>query len=257
MARKNKLTPNQDTYKELRRRLKRKLRDLKKRGMTPNRAFNEEWLGNEIPDKVRKATLEKMRKALKNIYEFVRYYDPLKEKYISGVERRKQERAEAARKGWEKRREDAMKIDQFWEDFDEYRDVYESYEYWGSLPNEEMLILEEVEHQILTWEASPTWSEELKAIKREDRNLLKSILDGAINELGRTQVAHNIKGRSEELLQYVNDVLYSSGDKFKRSGRDGVMNRIQQIRDILYGRPSTVEESIELTRLAESLNEGE
>ena len=65
MSKKNKLTPNQDKYKELRRRLKRKLRDVKKRGMTPNRAFNEEWLGDEIPDKVRKSTLEKMQKALK------------------------------------------------------------------------------------------------------------------------------------------------------------------------------------------------
>ena len=65
MSKKNKLTPNQDKYKELRRRLKRKLRDVKKRGMTPNRAFNEEWLGDEIPEKVRKPMLEKMEKALK------------------------------------------------------------------------------------------------------------------------------------------------------------------------------------------------
>lgn len=254
MSKKNKLTPNQDKYKELRRRLKRKLRDVKKRGMTPNRAFNEEWLGDEIPEKVRKSTLEKMQKALKNIYEFVRYYDPLKEVYISGVERRKQERSEASRKGWEKRREDAMKIDQFWEEFDSEQ---EQYNYFSNLPDEETMVLDQVEEMILNWEASPTWSNELQEIKREDRNLLKSIFDGAVNELGRTQVAHNISGRSEELLQYVNDVLYASGDKFKRSGRDGVMNRIQQIRDILYGRSSTVEESIELTRLAERLNEGE
>lgn len=254
MSKKNKLTPNQDKYKELRRRLKRRLSDLKKRGMTPNKAFKENWVSEEIPEKVNKSLLEKMQKALKNIYQYVRYYDPLKEVYISGEERRKQERSEASRKGWERRRETAMKIDQFWEEFDNEQ---EQYNYFHNLPDEETMILDQVEEMILNWEASPTWSNELKEIKREDRNLLKSIFDGAVNELGRTQVAHNISGRSEELLQYVNDVLYASGDKFKRSGRDGVMNRIQQIRDILYARSSTVEESIELTRLAERLNEGE
>ena len=254
MSKKNKLTPNQDKYKELRRRLKRKLRDVKKRGMTPNRAFNEEWLGDEIPEKVRKSTLEKMQKALKNIYEFVRYYDPLKEVYISGVERRKQERSEASRKGVKKRREDAMKIDQFWDDFDNEQ---EQRDYFNSIPYEEDLILRQAEDLINNWQPDPRWSPELQAIKREDRNLLKSVLDGAIADLGRTQVARNVNKHAEEFLSLVNEILYVSGSKYKDTGREGVRYAIQRVRDILYDSASTVRESIELTELAEQLNEGE
>lgn len=254
MSKKNKLTPNQDKYKELRRRLKRRLSDLKKRGMTPNKAFKENWVSEEIPEKVTKSLLEKMQKALKNIYQYVRYYDPLKEVYISGEERRKQERSEASRKGWERRRETAMKIDQFWEEFDNEQ---EQREYFNSIPNEEDLILKYAEDLINNWQPDPRWSPELQAIKTEDRNLLKSVLDGAIAELGRTQVARNVNKHAEEFLSLVNEILYVSGSKYKETGREGVRYAIQRIRDILYDSASTVRESIELTELAEQLNEGE
>ena len=253
MAKKKKLTPNQDKYKELRNRLRRKLRDLKKRGMSPNRAFKENWISDEIPKTVRKSELEKMQKALKNIYEYVRYYDALKEEYISGVERRKQERSEASRKGWEKRRENAMIIDQFWEEFDNEQ---EQREYFKSIPHEEDLILKIAEDMIANWRPDPRWSPELQAIKTEDKNLLKSVLEGAIAELGRTQVARNVNKHSDEFLSLVNDILYISGSKYKETGREGVRYAIQRVKDILYDRASTVRESIELTELAEQLNEG-
>ena len=54
MSKKNKLTPNQDKYKELQKRLKRKLRDVKKRGFTPNRAMREEWINPEVPKGITK-----------------------------------------------------------------------------------------------------------------------------------------------------------------------------------------------------------
>ena len=256
MARKNKLTPNQDKYKELRNRLRRKLRDLKKRGMTPNRAFNENWLGEEIPKTVRKSELEKMQKALKNIYEYVRYYDPLKEVYIIGTERRRQERAEASRKAWETRRRKARERDQFWEEFDEqFPEVTE--EYYDSLPEFKLQILEQIEDMIDEWQPAPTWSSELNSLKTEDKNLLKSIFDGARSSLGDEQLATNIQQNSVELLSLLNQIMYESGNKYKLSGRDGIHFAIQRVRDIFYGRASTVRESMELTDFAERINEAE
>ena len=257
MSKKKKLTPNQDKYKELRNRLRRKLKDLGKRGYMPNKSVVlEKFFFGDIPAKVSKKLLDTIEELVKgdNIYDFLHYYSPLKDKYITGRERRKEERQEAARKGWEERRRKARERDRFWEEFDEY---YEPTEYWDSLPDEEEIILDKIKDMIETWEPDPKWSPALAELKREDRNLLKSVFDGAINELGKTQVAHNIKGKSEELLQYVNDILYASGDKYKSTGRDGVMLRIQQVRDILYGRASTVRESMDITDLAEQYNEAE
>ena len=257
MARKKKLTPNQDKYKELRNRLRRKLRDLKKRGYIPNKSsILEAWVYDDIPKRVTKSMLQALQGLVQGdtLYGFTHYYSALKDKYISGTERRAEERSEAARKAWETRRRKARERDKFWEEFDDY---YEPDEYWESLPYEEELILDKIKEMIETWEPDPKWSPAFAELKRQDRNLLKSVFDGAINELGKIQVAHNIKGKSEELLQYVNDILYASGDKYKSSGRDGVMLRIQQVRDILYGRASTVRESMDITDLAEQFNESE
>jgi len=257
MKQKKKLTPNQDRYKELRNRLKRKVRDLGKRGYMPNKSVVlEKYFFGDIPEKVTKKVLETLEALVKgdNIYDFLHYYSPLKDKYITGRERRKEERSEASRKAWETRRRKALERDQFWEEYDEY---YSGEDYWDNLPDEEELILDRILDLIDTWDADPKWSSELTDIKREDKNLLKSVFQGSINELGKSQVARNIRGKSTELLQYVNEILYSSGDKYKKSGRDGVMLRIQQIRDILYGRASTVMESIQITDLAEQFNEAE
>lgn len=261
MSKKKKLTPNQDKYKELQRRLKRKLRDVKKRGFTPNRAMKEEWLNPEVPKGITKRQIEKLQSALSNIYDYVRYYNPLTDQYISGTERRKQERSEASRKSWETRRENIRRAkeerDRFW---DEYYDVMEQGDYEGyfdDVPDESELILDQVKSMINSWQPDPRWSNQLTSIKQEDVNILDSILMGAIGEQGTVQVARNINENGTELLQLINQILYESGNKFKLSGREGVRYSIQRVRDIIYGRASTVRESIELTELAEKLNESE
>lgn len=258
MARKKKLTPNQDKYKELRNRLKRKLRDLKKRGMTPNRAFNENWVGEEIPKTVRKSELEKMQKALKNIYEYVRYYDTLEEVYISGVERRKQERSEAARKAWEKRRENAKQLDLFW--YGSGTNEENTKEYLESLPDETDTTFNTIKELIDNWSANVKWDDELQSIKREDRDQLKSVFEGAIAELGQEQVIRNVAKNKTEIIALVSEVLFESGNKFKifsGSGREGVRKAIDKLATLFWGRPLTVQESQKLAKLAESLNESQ
>ena len=255
MSKKKKLTPNQDKYKELQKRLKRRLRDVKKRGFTPNRAIKEEWLNGEIPKGIRKAQLEKIEKVIENIYQYVKYYDPLKEIYISGEERRKQERAEAVRKGWEVRRENIRRakeeIDKFWYDFDEEYTPFEQ------LPKEEELILDQIESLLRNWQPDPQWSDYFSRLKSEDVDLLSNVYHGAIDSLGRTQVARNANAHAEELLRIINEILYYIGTKHTVSSLDSGRSKIQRVRDILYGNVSTVGESIELTELSERLNESE
>lgn len=258
MSKKNKLTPNQDKYKELRRRLKRRLSDLKKRGMTPNKAFDEEWVSTEIPEKPNKRLLKKMQQALDNIYKYVRYYDPLKEVYISGEERRIEERAEAARKGWEKRRENAKQLDLYW--YGSGTNEENAKEYLESLPDETDATFNTIKELIDNWSADAKWDDELQTIKREDRDQLKSVFDGAIAELGQEQVIRNVAKNKNEIIALVSEVLFESGNKFKifsGSGREGVRKAIDKLATLFWGRPLTVQESKKLAELAESLNESQ
>ena len=260
MSKKNKLTPNQDKYKELRRRLKRRLSDLKKRGMTPNKAFSEEWVSTEFPENLNKRLLKKMQQALDNIYKYVRYYDPLKEVYISGEERRKQERSEAVRKAWETRRENARRTDQYWEDYENNFGYSTDEEYLNGLLEEALQAIQVVEEMLDDWSPNTGWTNELQALKQEDHDTVLNIFNGARNALGDDVVARNIIDNQAELLPLLNEVLYDSGDKYKLfsgSGREGMRKAIGRIMYILYGRPLTVEESIRLTEISEGINESE
>ena len=251
-------------YKDLADKLKRKAKGINKRGYTITLP--------EQPEKVTQSAFKKLQKIYENIYEYARYYDPLKDKFIKGTERRYQERQIAARKGWEKRR--AREAVEFWEqnrksDQESFADIAkrarqekdnDKWDDWndvGNLWTEEEAIFDQVYQWVEQWDVSPIWSSELAQLKREDRNLLKSVIDGAVQALGKTQVCINLTGKTNEYMSLVQEVLYSSGTKFKDDGRQGIQERINHIAAILWGRALTVNESIDLTTLAESLNEYE
>ena len=257
MGKRDNANSKRDTYKELQKRLKRRLRDLKKRGFTPNRAMNEEWLSSEFPTRITQSKIEKFQEAYKNIYDYVKYYNPITEEYISGTERRKQERSIAARKGAETRRQRALERDRFWEEYDDNFGYDYSQEYLDSMPEEALQILSEIEGMVDEWSPSESWSSELTSLKMEDRETLKSVFQGARDALGDTQLVNNIKSHEYELLSLLNQILYESGSKYRLMGRDGVQFAIQRVRDIFYGQASTVRESMELSELAERINESE
>ena len=267
MSKKKKLTPNQDKYKELQKRLKRKLRDVKKRGFEPNRAFRDEWLSAEMPKRVTEQMINKLQDVKENIYNYLKYYSPLKEVYISGEERRKEEKKEVARKVWETRRENlkrALERDNYWYDEEPYYPdpfgEYSSKQYVQRIPDEDEKTFNKIMDMIDNWSPDPKWSDELAGIKEEDKNQLKSVLDGAIAELGLEQVKANIAKHETEIIAIISEVLYESGNKFRRfsgSGREGVRKAIDKLATYFAGRPLTVAESRRLSEQTESLNESE
>lgn len=247
-------------YEDLAYKLKRKAKGINKRGYT--------IILPEQPEKVTQSAFKKLQKIYENIYEFARYYDPLQDKFIKGTERRLQERQIAARKGWETRR--AREAMEFWDehrksDTESFADIVKREREekgmpkpdFTDLPLEEETIFNTVYDWIEHWEESPLWSSELSQLKREDRNLLKSVIDGAVAELGKLQVCLNLKGKTAEYMGLVQEVLYASGTKFKDDGRQGIQERINRIAAILWGRPLTVDESIVLTNISERMNEYE
>lgn len=269
-------TANQTAYMELVAEIKRKFKRIGKRGYVPIDNIYKE----ETPKRVLQKQLTKLKNVPENIYQYAKYYDPLKDSYISGTERRKQERAEASRKGWETRRaneakrraeelakeqieaekakqEQGQKESKINEE-EIRRKARKQAEEEQGLPRETEVAFQQIEDLINNWSESILWSEELKRIKRADRNTLKSVLDGAINSLGREQVIRNCVNHERDLIDIVNRVLYGSGSKYKEySAREGVQIDINKFTEILYGRPLTVAESKDISDMMERMNEGE
>lgn len=96
---------NREAYMDLVSEIKRKFRDIGKRGYVPIDNIYKE----ETPKHILQKHLTKLKNIVENIYHFAKFYDPLEEKYILGTERRKQERSEAAYKGWKTRRANEAK----------------------------------------------------------------------------------------------------------------------------------------------------
>lgn len=267
-------TANQTAYMELVAEIKRKFKNISKRGYVPL----DNVYKDETPKRVLQKQLTKLKNIAENIYQFAKYYDPLKDSYIAGTERRRQEYSEAARKGWETRRAneakrraeeiakeeiEAEKAKQGQEDGgiteeEIKRKARKQAEDEQGLPRETEVAFKQIEDLINNWTPSLLWSEELKRIKTTDRNTLKSVFDGAISSLGREQVIRNCIGNEYELISIVQRVLYTSGSTYKDySAREGVQIDIQKFTEILYGRPLTVAESKDITDMMERMNEGE
>lgn len=286
-------TANQTAYMELVAEIKRKFKNISKRGYVPL----DNVYKDETPKRVLQKHLANLKNVVENIYQFAKYYDPLKESYIIGTERRKQEYSEAARKGWETRRaneakrraeelvreqlekqradEVLRKQEEEWEkkwneplpefermerEREQRKKAREQAESEFHLPREIDQVLSMIEDLVNHWDESITWSNSLKAVKRADKDTLKNILDGAIQSLGREQVALNCLEHQDDLMDIVNRVLYESGDKYKQygvdSGRTGVQRDLNKFRELLYGRSLTVDESREISEMMERFNEG-
>ena len=262
-------TANQTAYMELVAQIKRKFKNIGKRGYVPL----DNVYKDETPKRVLQKELSRLKNVAENIYQFAKYYNPLTDKYIIGTERRKQERSEASRKGWETRRENEAKRraeeierEQREKGYDNggvneddlKKRARKQAEDEQGLPRETEVAFNQIEDLINNWTESILWSEELKRIKRADRNTLKSVLDGAINSLGREQVIRNCVNHERDLIDIVNRVLYGSGSKYKEySAREGVQIDINKFTEILYGRPLTIAESKDLSDMMERMNEGE
>ena len=268
-------TANQTAYMELVAQIKRKFKNIGKRGYVPL----DNVYKDETPKRVLQKELSRLKNVAENIYQFAKYYNPLTDKYIIGTERRKQERSEASRKGWETRRANeakrraeeilAKQLEQAWQEEQERKEwedierqererARRQAESEFNLPRETEVAFNQIEDLINNWTESILWSEELKRIKRNDRNTLKSVLDGAISSLGREQVIRNCVNHERDLIDIVNRVLYGSGSKYKEySAREGVQIDINKFTEILYGRPLTVAESKDISDMMERMNEGE
>ena len=286
----SKLTPKQQQYdkeyKALVNKLKRKAKDINKRGYVI-----PEDLIPEMPKKRFAKYLQELRERVENIYDYVYYVKQETGEYFTGLQRRGQERREAAQKATQtrKRNENIRRIEQFERDYrkfyEENREAIENGEYlktpeqtrnlrehpenlfkppriptqeeYDTLPHEAEIILDRVYSEIEKWQPDPRWSSQLENIKRDDTNQLRSIIDGAMNQLGRERVIRNLAENAEEFEALCMEIMYVSGSARVELGREGVRIDLVKITQFVWGRSLTVEESQILEHQAEMYNEYE
>ena len=284
------LTPKQKEYdkqyKALVNKLKRKAKDINKRGYTI-----PEDLIPEMPKKRLQSYLQKLKERVENIYDYVYYVKQETGEYFTGLQRRGQERREAAQKATKtrQRNENIRRIEQFERDFKKFyednREAIEEGEYLripqenktlrehpenvfkpprkptqeelDTLPHEAEIILDRIYSEIEKWQPDPRWSSQLENIKRDDTNQLRSVIDGAINQLGREQVIRNLAENAEEFEALCMEIMYVSGSARVELGREGVRIDLVKITQFVWGRSLTVEESQILQHQAEMYNEYE
>ena len=112
-------------------------------------------------------------------------------------------------------------------------------------------ILNHVRELIRMWQPKLEWSDKFAEIKRQDKNTIEHLLDGAIAEDGEVKVAMNLESNAEEAIRLVEAILYgNSGDA--RDGGDYARASIVAFGRIIKGRSLTMEESINLTEFADA-----
>ena len=112
-----------------------------------------------------------------------------------------------------------------------------------------------VQAELQNWIPDSQWSTGLSDAKTQDKNILESMLQGAIDEYGEETVARRLKEHASEVLSIVQEILYASGSKegnFK-DGNTQVNYDITLMSSILTGGNLTQLERKHLAEVAESL----
>lgn len=234
------LTANQQAYKKQVERINRFYKRAENRGYR----FHEK-VSLEIPQRVTKKSLEIIQSIKpKQLYEQAEYLDPTTGKIVTGIEGRRIERRAAYYKGRE--RQQAIK---------DYTPNYSPPSATDEiLFNADMLFqsidyipLLEAESEIIDWLPDDRWSPEFSLIKEYDKEQFQTMLEGAIQNLGRDVVAMNIERNAVEFNREMSLLLYGqSGNK-----KDGVQPNLIVLHRILY------QESPNVPQMAEYLERHE
>lgn len=217
---KRKLTKNQIEWDKQIKRIERLVSTASERGYI----FD---LNSVYPEKPKRITQTKL-KELKSIrgekiYNYAIYISPHYSTPVSGRVGRKIENAEMSGKSPEK-----------------IKGIRPEYRKYGAYnpPSLSTAVLEHTEDMINGWTPSALWSDKFTELKRDDKNILKNLLEGAIRDEGAEAVAQRLEENATRIKDLAQQILYGeSGDK-----KDGVRDQINEFGEILKGHMLTREE---------------
>lgn len=102
------------------------------------------------------------------------------------------------------------------------------------------------------------WSPGLADAKIKDKNILESMLNGAIEQDGKEAVMQRLAEHAEEINELVQEIMYGSGSvegNFK-DGNTVVNHDLTRFAEIIYGRHLNAEENRVLTDIRETITTG-
>lgn len=217
-------------YNKQRSRLKAAIKRAEKRGYS----FSDFIPGPKYV--VTKSEVERLKRIKgQEFYKYGKYYDIKQHKYISGIERKKQEQKIAARKAAETRKR---------------RKNFVDLGYRGPEPDDADDVLQYLFELVAGWRPDVRWSASFSEIKNRDKNIMANIIKGAINDIGKQQVARNCQAHAAEIKELAWYICYgySGSDRDRNTNAD-----IVKLSTIIRGRSLTPDESKELQDIADSL----
>lgn len=209
------------------------------------------------PKRVTQKSVDRLKKLTADVlYSRSKYKSPTTGEIISGLEGRKQERSASARKGHitrsiRKKSKQAKPRETERDRF--YRGRKDKGESDGDLPRMSYVILENIREEIDKWAPLSSWTDWFADRKKEHKNILVSMLDGAIKREGEDVIAARLESQAEQVLAIVQEILYSSGGNYGAQ----VQHNFARFANILLGRPLTPKESIDLSDAQEYWEDNE
>lgn len=119
-------------------------------------------------------------------------------------------------------------------------------------------IYEKILQDIQDFTPLANWSPGLTDAKIRDKNILESILNGAIEQEGKEAVMQRLAEHAEEINELVQEIIYGSGSvegNFK-DGNTVVNHDLTRFAEIIYGRHLNAEENRVLTDIRETITTG-
>ena len=179
----------------------------------------------EKPSRITRKSVEKLKKITpKILYEKATYYDVITDTRVSGTEAQRLIRSRASKKAAQTRHAKKNKS---------------TFTVPNKPPVETDEVLQYMEELLANWQPLSHWDASYERLKRNDKNILQNIVNGAVSQLGRNQVARNIQSQAGLVKDLAFKICYGSSD-FKWGD---VQGDISAITAIIYGRNLTVEES--------------
>lgn len=219
-----------DEYQKELNRIKRFVKSAHKRGYR----FETDPIPKEVKNPTKKSVERLQKITPSTLYSKSTYFDPVLQTRVSGTEEQKLIRSRTSKKAAQKRATKKINSDKT---------------VAGQPPSAIDDVLTYVEELLSGWSALGHWSNGYTTLKENDTRIFRNVLTGAIAELGREQVARNLEANATEVKQLAWHICYGSSD-FKWQDIEGEITRITEI---IRGRVLSVDESKELTDIAEGV----
>ena len=219
-----------DEYQKELNRIKRFVKSAHKRGYR----FETDPIPKEVKNPTKKSVERLQKITPATLYSKSTYFDPILQARVSGTEEQKLIRSRSSKKAAQKRATKKITTDKT---------------VAGQPPSAIDDVLTYVEELLSGWSPQGHWSNGYTTLEENDTRIFRNVLTGAIGELGREQVARNLEANATEVKQLAWHICYGSSD-FKWQDIEGEITRITEI---IRGRVLSVDESKELTDIAEGV----